>query len=142
MGEGTEKIVFSATIDAQGRLHPDAVNATAGRLAKWKGRHVSVSVSRYVKPKTNPQLGLYFRDGGILDAWVDYCGYDRDEMHKELKRAFLAPQLAVSKLTGEETKELPSLADLNVEEMSTYISRVVREGRERGIMFDLDESSG
>jgi hypothetical protein len=141
LSEGTEKIVFSGTIDAQGRLHADEVNATAGRLAKWKGRHVTVSVSRYVKSKTNPQLGLYFRDGGIVHAWSDYTGYDRDEMHIELKRAFLAPQLAVSRLTGEERQELPSLADLNVEEMSAYMERVLREGRQRGIVFDLDESS-
>ena len=133
--------MYAATITPQGQIHADAVNATAGRLARWKGRHVTVVVSRYVKSKTNPQLGLYFREDGILDCWAEFCGYDRDEMHKELKLAFLAPVLAVSRLTGEESKILPSLADLNVEEMSTFIERVLREGRQLGIRFNVDQSS-
>lgn len=137
MSEGSEKIVFPATITERGVIHADAVNATAGRLAKWKGRHVTVTVSRYIKSKTNPQLGLYFQENppGVLQCWADYCGYDRDEMHKELKRAFLAPVLAVSKLTGEESREIPSLADLNVEQMSAYLERCLREGRQLGIVF-------
>lgn len=134
--EGSERIVYSATVTPQGLLHPDAVNATAGRLARWKGKHVTVTVSRYVKSKTNPQLALYF--GPVLDAWCDYTGYDRDEMHRELKRAYLVPQLVVSRLTGEEMKEMPSLRDLNTEEMTTYLDRVLREGRQMGIEFKVD----
>lgn len=141
MNEATERYVFTGTVDEKGHVKPDAVNQTRGRLARWKGKRVTVTVARYVKPKTNPQLGLYFREGGILDAWADFTGYDRDEMHRELKRAFLKPQLVVSKLTGEEVSEFPSLADLNVEEMSAYIDRVLREGRQTGIEFDLRESA-
>ena len=141
MGELSSAIVFSGKVDDKGHVKPDEVNATRGRLARWKGRRVTVTVRRYVKSKTNPQLGLYFREGGILHAWSDYCGYDRDEMHAELKRAFLAPVLAVSKLTGEETRELPSLADLDAEQMSTYISRILREGRQRGIEFGVSDAA-
>lgn len=139
MPEGSEKIVFSATVTPQGTLKPDQVNATAGRLARWKGRHVTVTVSRYVKSKTNPQLALYFSQ--VVPTWAEFAGYDPDEMHKELKRAYLVPQLVVSRLTGEEIKEMPSLADLNVEEMSAYLERVLREGRQQGIQFDVDVSS-
>lgn len=142
MSEETERIVYSAIIDAKGCIHADAVNATTGKLSRWKGRHVTVTVSRYIKPKTNPQLGLYFREpDGILSCWEDYTGYTRDEMHKELKIAFLAPVLAVSRLTGEERIEMPSLADLNAEQMSTFLDRVIREGQERGIVFALDEAA-
>ena len=136
MSESSESIVFSGRVDELGHVKPDQVNATKGRLARWKGRHVSVTVTRYVKPKSNQQLALYFREpDGILSCWADYCGYDRDEMHVELKLAFLAPVLAVSKLSGEEARLLPSLAKLNVEEMSAFISRILREGRQRGIEF-------
>lgn len=128
--------MFGATITPQGQIHPDAVNATAGRLARWKGRHVTVVVSRYVKPKSNHQLALFH--GPILDAWSDFTGYDPDEMKRELKRAFLAPRLELSRLTGEEVRELPSLGDLNVEEMTVFIERVLREGRQLGIRFALD----
>lgn len=136
MSEGSESIVFTGRIDEKGKVHPDEANRTRGRLAKWNGRRVTVSVRRYVKSKTLPQLGLYFREpDGVLACWSDYCGYDRDEMHVELKRAFLAPVLAVSRLTGEETRELPSLAALDVEQMSAFLDRVLREGRQRGIEF-------
>jgi hypothetical protein len=134
------RAVFEGWVGRNGDLHAHEVNATRGRLSRWvrgKERRVLVTVSRYVKPKTNPQLGLYFREGGILDAWVDYTGYDRDECHTELKRAFLAPVLAVAKLTGEEVREIPSLADLTSEQMSEFLERVLREGRQRGIEFDL-----
>jgi hypothetical protein len=43
----------------------------------------------------------------------------------------------VSRLTGEELKELPSLRDLNVEEMTAYLERCLREGRQLGITFDV-----
>lgn len=138
MREALDRIVFGATITDRGAILADFVNSTAGRLAKWKGRHVTVTISRYVKAKSNPQLALYFMEGGILHAWSEFTGYDPDEMHRELKRAYLVPQLVVSKLTGEEMKELPSLKDLNVEEMSTFIDRILREGRQMGIVFNID----
>jgi hypothetical protein len=133
--EGSERIVYPATISPQGEPVPDSPNATAGKLARWKNRHVTVTVSRYVKPKSLPQLALYFSQ--VVPPYADYCGYDPDEMHKELKRAYLVPQLVVSRLTGEEMKELPSLRDLNVEEMTAYLERCLREGRQLGITFDV-----
>jgi len=136
VSEQSEAIVFAGSVDDHGHVRPDQVNATRGRLAKWKGKRVTVVVRRYVKPKTNQQLALYF--AAVMPAWAEWCGYDPDEMHRELKRAFLAPQLVLARLTGEERMELPSLADLNAEEMSTYLERVLREGRQRGIEFPMD----
>lgn len=137
MSEGSESIVFTGRIDEKGKVHPDEANRTRGRLAKWKGRRVTVTVRRYVKSKTSAQLGYYFMEDppGVLHCWADYTGYDPDEMHVELKRAFLAPVLVLSRLTGEERMELPSLADLDVEQMSNFLERVLREGRQRGIEF-------
>lgn len=134
--EGQERLVYAATVSPLGVLTPDAPNATAGKLARWKGRHVTVSVARYVKPKSLPQLGKYFAD--VVPAWAEYCGYDEDEMHRELKRAYLVPQLVVSRLTGEEMKEMPSLRSLDVEEMSAYLERCIREGRQLGITFRIE----
>ena len=128
--------MFGATITDAGLIHPDAVNQTAGRLIRWKRRHVNVVVSRYVKPKSNPQLALYF--GPVIEAWCDFTGYDPAEMDTELRRAYLAPQLAIARLTGEETKERPRLRDLDVEEMTVFLERVLREGRQLGITFRLD----
>lgn len=131
-----ERIVFSGVVSETGHVRPDAVNVTRGRLAKWKGRRVTVVISRYVKSKTNPQLALFH--GPVLEAWSDYTGYERDEMKRELKRAYLVPQLVISRLTGEEFRELPSLGDLNAEEMTVFLDRCLKEGRLLGIEFDLD----
>lgn len=136
MSDGQERYSFAAFIDEKGKLVPEKVNETAGRLAKWHHKKVTVTVSRYVKSKTNPQLGLYY--GPVLEAWSEFTGYDRVEMHHELKRAFLAPQLLVARLTGEEVSEMPSLADLNAEQMTAFLDRVLREGRMLGIEFRLD----
>lgn len=136
MNDGEERITYSGVVTPQGQIHADSVNVTAGRLSKWKGRHVTVTVSRYVKSKTNPQLALYF--GPVLDAWMDYTGYTKDEMDRELRLAYLKPQLEVAHLTGEEVSERPRVRDLNVEQMTVYLDRVLMEGRQMGIQFKLD----
>jgi hypothetical protein len=136
VGDGEDRIIFSGVIDPKGHVQPDRVNETRGRLAKWKGRKVTVIVSRYVRPKTNPQLATYF--GPILDAYCDYHGYTKDEMDQELRMAYLAPQLRVSKLTGEEVSFYPRIRDLNVEQMSEYLDRVIREGHLMGLVFAID----
>jgi hypothetical protein len=126
-------------VDQYGVIHPDEVNVIRGRLQRFMpktNRHVTVTVERYVKSKTAEQLGYYFVEGGVLDCWAELCGYTRAEMHKELKLAYLMPILAVSKLTGEERMILPSLADLNVEQMSAFLDQVIRVGQvEHGIRF-------
>lgn len=144
MSEGSEAIVFTGKVDEKGHVKPDEVNRTRGRLARWKGRRVTVTVKRYVKPKTLPQLGWYFAEGwGILDCWADYIGDDREAVHRDLKDAFLVPILVtagklprISKVTGEIVNDTPSLSDLTSEEMSKYIDRVLREGAQRGIVFE------
>lgn len=136
MNEGSERIAFTGQVDDKGHVRPDAVNVTRGRLAKWKGRRVTVTVRRYVKSKTNAQLAFFH--GPVLDAWSDWTGYDADDMKRELKLAFLAPALAISRLTGEEKPVLPSLAELTVEEMSAFLERVLREGRQMGIEFPVE----
>lgn len=142
MSDGMERVTFTAYVDESGEIRPEKVNETKGRLQRFvpkKDRRVTVTVGRYVKPKSNPQLALFH--GPILSAWSEFCGYDLYEMKRELKRAFLKPQLAVSRLTGEETSELPSLADLNVEEMTKFLDVCIREGHQRGIEFAIDPAA-
>lgn len=139
---GMERITFQARIDESGNLVSERPNETRGRLVRFvpkKDRRVTVTVGRYVKPKSNPQLALFH--GPILAAWSEFCGYDLYEMKRELKRAFLAPQLAVSRLTGVESKELPSLGDLNADEMRTFLDVCIREGHQRGIEFAIDPAA-
>lgn len=135
--ETGERFMFSASVDSVGTIHPDEPNRTRGRLAAWNGQRVTVTVERYVRPKTDDQMGYYYARSGVLDCWAEYCGYDREEMHRELKLAYLDPILAVARLTGEEKLVVPSLADpaVNIEVVSAFLERVIREGNQRGIEF-------
>jgi hypothetical protein len=125
------RIAFEAEVDDKGRIHPQGAQVIRARLAKWKGRKVLVTVARFVKNKTLPQLGYYF--DVIVPIWADHAGYDEDEMHTELKRAYFPKRREVSKLTGEECDELPSLADATASEMSTFLDRVLREAAHQSL---------
>jgi hypothetical protein len=127
------RITFEATVDEAGHCKPAQVGATRDRLRKWKGRKVLVTVLRWVKPKTLPQLAFFH--GPILEHWSDYTGYAPDEMKRELKLAWLPKKRRVSALTGEEDWYVPSLAELNAEEMSAFIDRCIKEGNLLGITF-------
>lgn len=134
----SERIAFDAEITERGELHPLSVNATRGRLAKWKGRKVNVVVSRYVKSKSNAQLALVH--GPILDAWSDFTGYDKDEVKYWLKATWGLKDEVTNPITGEIETRVRSLRDYNSEEMSTFSERILREGRQMGITFALDEA--
>lgn len=131
MSEGKAKIVYDAVIEHGGTVRPAHYAQTMARLEKWHGRHVTVTVERYVKSKSNPQLAYYF--GLVVPAWSDYTGYEEDEMHAELKKAYLPRRRDFAKLTGEIVDDIPSLAELTVEEMSRFLDRVVREAALQGI---------
>lgn len=140
MSEGSETFTFHGLIEETGKVLPDNRNAVRGRLARWKGRRVTVRVKRYVKPKSNPQLEIFH--GPIVEAFMDYCGSDDDEEVKGwIKTAWGLWEKKPNLLTGEEENKLKSLADYTSEEMSTFIDRVLREGAMREIIFDLDRSS-
>lgn len=127
----TKRLVFEAEIDEQGKIRPQSAQVIRARLARWSGRKVLVTVGMFVKPKTLPQMGYY--RGVVLPVWADYCGYDEDEMHRELKLAYFPRRPAISRLTGEESTEIPSLADATSEEMSLFLERVLREAAGNGV---------
>lgn len=131
MPQEAERIVFESVIDDQGRFHPEQALAVRARLARWHGRRVLVTVSRWIKPKTLPQLGYYF--GVVLPYWAEHAGYTQDELHEQLKLAYLEPVLRISEFTGEERSIVPSLRDVNVEQMSSFLDRLVREAALQGI---------
>lgn len=140
-----ESIGFDGVVDDKGHVKPNHVNAVRGRLARWKGRRVSVVVTRYIKSKSNAQLALFH--GPMLVAASEYHGYPLKEMKFEFKLAYLVPFLPrdrcyfVSKLTGEEVFVMPSLADLNAEEMGDFLTRVKAHCDKYDIELGLDPAS-
>lgn len=133
MGSETERVEFPAKVDERGLIHPEMDESRRERLRRWKGQRVLVTVERYRKPKTNPELALYF--GVLLPAFADHCGYDEKDMHRELKLAWMPLHKTVSRLTGEERLEIPSLADASSDEMGAFIDRLYREGDSMGLRF-------
>ena len=131
------RLVFEATIADDGKVKPAQVAATSVRLQRWKGHKVLVTVSRWVKPKSQPQLGYYF--AAIVPFWSEHTGYELDEMHVELKRAYLAKVRVVSRITGEETWETPSLADASSETMGEFITRCIKEAALQGVRIPSPE---
>ena len=96
-----------------------------------------VVVARYRKPKTNPQLAFIFGQcypligAGILEAWGETL--TDDEVHHYCKNEYLKRPV-VNHTTGEEMGYTnPSLAKLNVNEMSDYITDLVKLGAMLGV---------
>ena len=49
-----------------------------------------VTIKRYVKSRSNPQLALYFKWLGII---AKETGNDQDDLHEFFKRKFLTPEI-------------------------------------------------
>lgn len=131
------KITVEAVISPRGEINLPA--SDRARLAKLAGKHVTVIVERFVKSKSNPQLAYYY--GVAVPLWAEHCGYEEDEMHVELKKAYLPRRREFAKLTGELVEDIPSLAELTVEEMSRFLDRVIREAAHQGIHIPTSEEA-
>ena len=134
---GKAKIVFDAVIEHGGTIRPAHWQQTHERLGKFDGKHVTVTVERFVKSKSNPQLRYYF--GCIVPLWADSAGYEEDEMDIELRKAYLPARREFAALTGELVEYIPGLSKLTVEEMSRYLDRVIREAALAGIRLPAPE---
>ena len=135
--EGRAKVVFDAVIEHGGTIRPAHFQATHERLEKWHGKHVTVTVERFVKSKSNPQLRFYF--GVVVPLWAESAGYEEDEMDIELRKAYLPARREFAALTGELVEYIPGLSKLTVEEMSRYLDRVIREAALAGIRLPTPE---
>lgn len=125
------RLMFEAILDDKGGFLPENGVVTRSRLARWKGQRVLVTVSRGTIPKTPPQLGYYFST--VVPAIADHCGYEEDECHIEMKRAWFPKREIEAKFTGETCQEIPSLSEATKEEMSAYLDRVLLEAALMGV---------
>lgn len=131
--ESKARIVYDAVIEHGGTIRPAHYAETMARLEKWHGKHVTVSVERFVKSKSNPQLRYYF--GFVVPLFSDTTGYEEDEMDVELRKSYFPKRREFSKLTGELVEYIPSLSKATSEEMSAYLDRCIKEGNLLGIRF-------
>jgi hypothetical protein len=78
-----------------------------------------VTVIRYVKTRSNPQLALYWM---WLKTIADDTGNDTEDLHDFMKKRFLAP--SVIEIAGEQHMRW-STGKLSTAEMSSYMERVL-----------------
>jgi hypothetical protein len=118
------EIRFAAKIDTEGRFIPREAT-TRLKLQRWqKYGEIEVTVRRDRVPKTDDQMGYY--RGVVLPLFAEHIGDDRESTHVDLKRECFPRRLRVSKLSGEEFEDIPSLADATKEEMTEFLDRVIR----------------
>jgi hypothetical protein len=95
------------------------------------GKDVTLTVERKKTPKTLNQMG-YYRDV-VLPEFAEFCGEeDIAKMHWDLKDALLPKRELVNHITGEIKLYVPSLADLDVLEMSNYLDACIRQAAKMG----------
>lgn len=131
--ESKARIVYDAVIEHGGTIRPAHYAETMARLEKWHGKHVTVTVEKFVKSKSNPQLRYYF--GPLIRYWCEFTGYEEDEMDVELRKSYFPKRREFSKLTGELVEYIPSLSKATIEEMGAYLDRCIKEGNLLGIRF-------
>jgi len=99
------------------------------------GKPKQIVVSDYRRKHTISQRGLYF-------VWMHQIGQDtghtKDEMHQYFKHSLLAPQTL--EINGHVVDVPPSIAKLNTEEMSDYMTQIQAFcGTELGLMLSIPE---
>ena len=135
--EGKARIVFDAVIESGGTIRPAHWQATHERLEKWHGKHVTVTVEKFIKSKSNPQLRYFF--GVVVPLWAASAGYEIDEMDIELRKAYFPIRREFSKLTGQLVEYIPRLSQATLDEMSAFLDRVIREAALAGIRLPAPE---
>lgn len=108
----------------------ELVNKDAFRL--WlltfkPGTRVAVTVKKYRKKRTDPQNRYYW--GVVVETIRQHCGYEKEEMHENLKRLHASSPdpnyLAIPNSTRHLVR-IESTARMSTERFSEYIEDVKR----------------
>lgn len=91
---------------------------------------VRVVIEKDRGAKTRRQLGYYF--GVVLPEIAGYTGHSTDELDRIFKAKYLVDKL---QWRGGELRTIKSKAELTSDEMGEYISSVILEANELGIVI-------
>ncbi len=128
----TSRASFIGSVSETGRLSLDDLEAYRAALKPYRGKRVVLSLSQPRREKTQPQLAYYWAT--ILPEFAEFVGeQDTRALHHDLKDAFLQKRERVNHLTGEIVLEIPSLADLSIEQMSEYMDAVLVQAAKLGV---------
>lgn len=108
-------------------------------IAAWcrnrEGKKVSLRLSPHRKPRSTPQLRLYF--GVVVEMIADYTNNSKEAVHDALKSMFLGPEIV--QLGSKEIVRQPTTTTLSSERMTKYINDcVVFAHTELGLAIPLE----
>jgi hypothetical protein len=126
----SDRIVFEAIVDDDGKFKPEGANLVRAKLLRWNGKRVYVTVDREKKPRSlNANAYLWSAVYGAISEW---SGYEPDELHELFKRMFL-PAKDLAMPTGEILSIPGSTAALDTGAFAVYVSKVKRWAAEQGL---------
>jgi len=118
---------FVGTV-TKGKLHLDMQPSYDRWLVTLEGKRVVLSVKKFRKDRTPPQLKYYW--GVCVRLLSQHTGYEEDEVHAILKYKFLR---AVNDDGYEYVKSLSTIArQVDTLEMNEFIEKIQRWGAEIG----------
>lgn len=97
---------------------------------KNEGREILVSFDVFGEGKSKEQLGFFY--GGVIGALVD-LGWTKREAEIYLKQHCGECEQVPDPITGEIKLILPSIAEMNMRELSVFIDACVKHLGENGV---------
>lgn len=133
--------LFSHAIVKDGKVTPDNPEYFKGMFKQFNGKHITVTVGRYRKPRSNEENNYYF--GVVVKMIADDIGEESENVHESLKSLFLT-DIRYIKVRGKLVKitKVKSTTDLSTLEMEDYLERIRRWASELlGIVIPLPEQT-
>lgn len=97
------------------------------KLSKLNDCKVFVTIEKFY-PKRSLKSNRYYWAllNQTLQVVADHLGYDnKEELHKDFKDKFLSYK-SINKLTGEEVSKTKSTTELNSNEFTEYVEKVLK----------------
>ena len=112
-------------------------------ISRWcrtfkTGAHVEIIIRKYREKRTDEQNRYYF--GVVVPILADHFGYEKDEMHEELKVLFnpIQSKIDPSRQIGESTTKLSTVEFFS--DQDSYVERICRwAATEHGIFVPPPE---
>lgn len=104
----------------------------AKALSQYEDCRIEVMMRRVRNSKTKNQLGWFF--GVVLKLISDHTGDDIESLYRNVFLPQFAPTI-IKKWKGKEVISRKRISQMSSEEMSDFITRVMVEGADLGIVF-------
>jgi hypothetical protein len=98
----------------------------------FEGKEISLTIDKYIDKKSSNQNRYLHK---ILTLLAEYLGYSLIEMKILVKKEVGLYDYVINKKTGEQVKELKSVANMTKEEVGKMIDYILQIGAEAGLQI-------